>query len=246
MVNQRLQDLKQRLTEEDLETNATLQSLDRLAPMFTRLDRDRDRINTVVDLGCGRGGLARVIGDYVDADEVHGIEIDPVRRDVAEDREITIYDLDLSSERLPFDDGEVDLVLNFGLLEHLTSYDHPIEETHRVLRDGGYTCLSLPNLGSWLNRIALLLGNQPRDVEISEEKGFGIMRFYPTDEPLGHVHSATYSAVNELLTYHGFTPVESAGLHPYQDATTVSLIDRLVSFRPSLCRRFAILAEKSS
>lgn len=232
------------LTDDDLRSSATLQSVEDLVPLIVKLGHDKDEIRSILDLGCGYGALASIIGEYLDAEEVYGIDTDDERREIAESRGVRTYDLDLERDQFPFENGSVDLVMSFGVLEHLKFYDNAIEESARVLRDEGKILVSIPNLASWINRLALLLGNQPRDVEISRERAFGISRFYPDRNFLNHVHSATYSAFVELLSYYGFEELDVVGLHPYQEFLAVELIDRLVSGRPSLCRRIAVLGEK--
>ena len=87
------------------------------------------------------------------------------------------------------------------------------------------------------------MGYQPRNVEFSHKKAFGILGAYGTDSTVGHVHAPTVGAFREFLEYHDFEIVDTVGLHPYQEGRLVPLIDKLVSRRPSLCRRFAVLGQ---
>ena len=239
-----LDTFRKHVSEEDYEASATVQSLDYLSRLTPELVAHKDEINAILDLGCGYGGLTAAFADLLDCDTVHGIDLDEERRSVAEKRGVTTHSLDLESESFPFSEGDIDLVLSFGVLEHLKYYDHPIEESHRVLREGGFILYSVPNLGSWVNRIALLMGNQPRDVEISQQKPVGISRFYPDDGFLDHAHSPTHRAFVELLDHHGFTVTDSVGIFPYQEHWYVRLMDKLTANRPSLCRRIAVVGRK--
>jgi hypothetical protein len=81
--------------------------------------------------------------------------------------------------------------------------DNLISESFRVLATGGNFILSMPNLGSYINRLALLLGYQPRDVEISSVYHSGILPQY-IGGWFGHLHSATLRAMKELLALYGF------------------------------------------
>ena len=84
-------------------------------------------------------------------------------------------------------------------------------EVRRVLKPGGFTLLSIPNLGSWNNRIALLLGYQPRDVEISDRSVVGVFPYYRDRTPTGHIHTPTLKALTELMDIHGFDQFRGHG-----------------------------------
>ncbi len=238
--------LRSQLERAEINENSSLQSLDELLPLLVQLYDRRDEIDSMVDFGCGSGGFTRVLGDLLECDHICGIETDPERRRAANERGIDTYDVDLEHATVPFDDGEMDLVMSFGLLEHLTWYDNTIEEATRVIRNGGHMLFSAPNLAGWTNRLSLLLGKQPRNVEFSIHQAFGILPYYPSNRPLNHVHAPTVGAFSDLLEYHCIDPRVWVGLHPYQRSRPIALVDRLVSRRPSLCRRFAVLGQYQS
>jgi len=253
--SKRFAELKSRLTERDISSSATQQSIDVLYPVLLEILRDSgysERFpRSMVDLGCGYGGLTRVIADFLGIENVYGIDINKERLKIAEQRGIKIYNMNLEKDKLPFKDGSIDLVTSFGVFEHLKFYDNPIKESYRVLKQGGWILFSIPNLGSWINRIALLLGYQPRDVEISQKKAFGIMKFYSDNSFLYHIHSATYKAIMEMLKYYGFKKLRAWGFGPYKEQYnasrlvkySVSFIDKILS-KPSLSRRIIILGKK--
>jgi SAM-dependent methyltransferase len=91
----------------------------------------------IVDIGTGRecrfarrrpsGTTARVIGVDSAAEEV------AQNRDVDEKR---VADVSLG---VPFNDGEVDMIVSRSVLEHLADSDAFVRETARVLRTGGYS-----------------------------------------------------------------------------------------------------------
>jgi len=55
--------------------------------------------------------------------------------------------LDLNRTRFPFDDGSVEEVRSSHFLEH-SNLDHVIDESHRVLRDGGTFHFAVPYANS--------------------------------------------------------------------------------------------------
>lgn len=233
----------QTLTTEDIETNSTLQSFDRVRNQLERIEREAGRIDVVVDVGCGRGGFVAALGEHLGAERVCGIELDESARKIAESRGVETFEVDVESEAFPFEDDEVDTVLSFGLLEHLRYYDNVLEEIDRVL-GGGLLWLATPNLGGWNNRLSLLTGHQPRNVEVSRQRAVGTLPVYDPDEFLNHVHVPTYGALLELLEHHGFDPIDGVGLTPYQRPGIVRILDSILVRRVPLARRVAVLAEQ--
>ena len=234
---------REHLTEEDFELNSTLQSLDTIESQLRHLEHERDRIQTILDVGCNRGGFAAAIAHYLDAETVYGIDIDESMRNEAEKRGISTFDVNVETEPFPFADDSVDLVLAFGLIEHLRYYDNLFRESQRVLEDGWFWVTS-PNLGSWLNRLALIVGYQPRNVELSSEYAAGSLPIYDRNEFLDHVHAPTYRSLVELLEYYEFEPIESVPLSPYRRGRTDALLDAVFTRRIGLSRRLSILSRQ--
>ena len=245
-------ELLREITPEDLEISATLTDLKSLMKMLSYLKKRGTRFSRILDLGCGYGGVTIIVGKFLEASEIYGVDIDEARLKKAAFRGIKTFKVDLNAEPLPFPEEFFDLVTSFGVLEHLVYYDNALSESYRVLRPGGYLLVSIPNLASWVNRLALLFGFQPRDVEVSSKVHFqGILPLYPEEEGiLGHLHSATLRAMKSLLKAYGFKVVkvsslshEIRGVNPILTAIA-RLIDSIVSINPGLSRRFIILAQK--
>ena len=229
------------LTQADVTTSATLQSFEAVKPTLSRLASHRSEINTILDVGCHNGGFAKALGTYLEAEQVYGIDRDEAAVAKAKERGVDAVTLDVEEAAFPFESGEIDLVLAFGLVEHLRSYDNVFVESGRVV-DDGWLWITAPNLGSWLNRLALLFGYQPRNVELSSERAVGTLPVYDRSEHLDHVHAPTYRALVDVLNLYGFTPIETAGLSPYQRGRLVRFIDWIATHRVSLSRRISILA----
>jgi SAM-dependent methyltransferase len=100
------------------------------------------RDSNVLDLGCGRGGVAEVI--WRDVRLAAGVDVDmasltghrakgmPVVRAVA--------------ENLPFPSDSFDVVVSVWVLEHLADPLEVFIEVRRVLRPGGHFIFLTPNL----------------------------------------------------------------------------------------------------
>ena len=225
----------------DLAVSATAQDIPSLNGILKRIKLPR--AHRMLDLGCGYGGLTRYVANYLKISEIHGIDIDDACLEQAKLKGIHTYNLDLNSARLPFPDGFFDLVISFGVLEHLVFFDNQLRESFRVLAKGGYLIVAMPNLASYVNRIALLFGYQPRDIEISRELSPGVLPFHDRGF-LGHIHSATLVALKQMLKYYGFHIIKVKPSSPYQVNKLVKVLDKIFSPFPSLSRRFIILAKK--
>jgi methionine biosynthesis protein MetW len=205
---------------------------------------NEDDVQEMLDLGCGFGSLTRSIAEYLNICTFYGVDIDAQRLSVAKSRGVSTIKLNLNKDKLPFPDCSIDLVTSFGVIEHLVHYDNIISESFRVLRKRGHFIISMPNLGSYINRLALLFGYQPRDFEISSVRHFGVLPSYGGGW-FGHIHSATLRAMRELLVDNGFRIVEViASATPRTNRMVIRFADKLFSRMPSLSRRFIILSEK--
>jgi SAM-dependent methyltransferase len=201
----------------------------------------------LLDVGCGYGGLSKLVGEVIGADEVHGIDIDEAVMEEARGKGVQSVVLEVGAQPLPYADGFFDVVMSLGMMDYLRTFDDMLQEIHRVLRPGGWVLIALPNLGSWHNRAMLLLGYQPRDVEISCLTLAGVpRRFYRGEQPAGHIHTATARAFTELMTFHGFRSVRISGGRPTMRTVKpwLDLLDRLFTLRPTLARRFYYLGQK--
>jgi SAM-dependent methyltransferase len=223
----------------------SMPELDAVLDLLARLD-DR-RGGALVDLGCGMGGLANHIGDRLGLDDRTGVDIDAERLKAAASRGVRPLLLDLNADPLPLEDGSVHVVSCFGLLAYLPLYDNVLSEANRILHDGGWLLLSMPNLGSYTNRLSLLFGAQPHAVAVSRHRQAGKLRRHRDDRasvnmpPL--LHSATLRCMRELLDEYGFDTVVVRGFAPHGPRRH-PFVDDLASHLPSVSRRFLILARK--
>jgi len=223
----------------------TLSAIDMLKPVLERLRGEG--IKVLMDLGCGYGLLTLIVADFIGVEKVYAIDIDGQRLSFLDKmkgrssaKEVIVLNHDFCK---PINiDERVQLVTSFGSLEHITCWDEVLENVRNVLVDGGYFLVSMPNLGSWVNRLALLLGYQPRDLEISRKKLYGVAPPYRNHGVAGHVKIATFKAFKEYLMDNGFEIVMARPLYNKQNPL-VNLIDRIFS-TPSLSRRFIVLVRK--
>ncbi len=93
-----------------------------------------------LDVGCGDGEVVDYIARRYGS-RVVGIDIDPVQLELARKRindlaSVTFIEADATS--LPFADASFDVVLSFGVLQHIANWEDALKEISRVLRDRGY------------------------------------------------------------------------------------------------------------
>jgi SAM-dependent methyltransferase len=223
----------------------SMPELDAALDLLSR--RDTRRGGALVDLGCGMGGLATHIGNRLGLEDLIGVDIDPERLKAAGSRGVLPLLLDLNTDPLPLEAASVRLVSCFGLLAYLTLYDNVLAESRRVLSDAGWLLVSMPNLGSYTNRLALLFGAQPHSVAVSRHRQAGKLRRHRDDRSSANMppllHSATLRCMRELLDGYGFATVAVRGFAP-PGPHRHRVIDELTSLVPSVSRRLLILARK--
>lgn len=232
-----------KLTQNDRRRSATTTHLDDLWKAISLVDGN---VESLLDIGCGFGGLTSLVAEKLGARKIHGIDVDAEALREAQDKGIVTHHRDVSDGALPFQDNMFDMVISLGMLDYLPFFDPLLKEMHRVLKPGGYVVIALPNLASWNNRFALLLGYQPRDVEVSKEVVVGVHPLYKWQKPTGHIHTITTHTMVELMKHHGFHKVGViAGRPKYRKINPLlTLIDAVLSKKSSLARRFFYVGQR--
>jgi 2-polyprenyl-3-methyl-5-hydroxy-6-metoxy-1,4-benzoquinol methylase len=102
----------------------------------------------VLDAACGEGyGLA--ILQAAGAASVVGIDVDPAVVAHARDRyKLDVVEADVA--KLPFPDGEFDLVTSFETIEHVADPEQALDELARMLAPDGMLIVSTPNAAEYL------------------------------------------------------------------------------------------------
>jgi methionine biosynthesis protein MetW len=123
---------------------------------------------TLLDVGCGDGKLTLNAANAIGTTKIYGIDIIDETIERAKASGIDIRRADLN-HKFPFENESFDVVLASEIIEHLSNTDSFLREIYRILRAGGYTIISTPNLSSWPNIIFLLFGKQPAVASVSDE-----------------------------------------------------------------------------
>ena len=192
----------------------------------------------------------KALGEFFGAQELSGVDIDKEAVKACKEKGIRALALDVAKEELPYKQSSFDLVMSLGMLDYLPYWDDIIFEIRRVLKNDGYVLISLPNLASWHNRIALLLGYQPRDVEVSYRYVVGVFPFYKRrkDKPVGHIHTITSKGFEELMECYGFRRIYlgKANTITSNASVFVKAVNKVVSICTSAnsAKRFIYIGQK--
>jgi 2-polyprenyl-3-methyl-5-hydroxy-6-metoxy-1,4-benzoquinol methylase len=203
-----------------------------------------------LDIGCFDGFKTAAIRDLIGAHETWGVDFVSDWLAQAREHGIQTKEIDLNSGKpLDFPALQFDVIICSEVIEHVYSPDDLLDEIARLLKPGGYAILTTPNLASWKNRIALLLGWQPFLTEVSTRARYG-NPFTPPGRPSGHIRVFTLRALLEMARAAGLQPVRIGGAALRSPAQTVAgwlsrSGDVLLTRFPALADRMIVRLEKS-
>lgn len=163
----------------------------------------------LLEVGCGAGQLSLALAARFD--RVVGLDLSPLRverarqalrqRFPAYEGKVEFMQGDLE-ERLPFEDGQFDVVVACAVLANLIDVFRIVDEMARVCRPGGALVISVPNICYVKHVWHLLLGRIPlTGIPISD---ISYWREYGWDG--GHLHYFSKPMVRDLLVDAGFVP----------------------------------------
>jgi SAM-dependent methyltransferase len=162
-------------------------------------------------MGGGQGVIARYLCDTLSAAEGYVVDGNPAYLAQAKELGLNTLHHDIEHEDLPYENGFFDAVFCGEIIEHMWDTDRFLEQIERVLAPGGCLVLTTPNLASWFNRLALAVGWQPLDTDVSTKYSPGRPNFLYSSSysGKGHISNFTYRALKELLKLHGFTRINA-------------------------------------
>jgi methionine biosynthesis protein MetW len=145
----------------------------------------------LLDIGCWNGHFLQQVQKTTKYRVLCGVDIVPDGVDTARSQGFEAHVVDLNSDGLPFPDMSIDAVTMLGVLEHLFDPYAIVREIRRVLKPGGDFVVAVPNVGSFTNRVRILLGRIP---VTSLDPGWDG----------GHLHYFTVHGLDAFLTSEGF------------------------------------------
>jgi len=187
-----------------------------------------NKAESLLDLGCWDGTNTIKYGKRANAKNLFGIELEMSKAKLASKKGITVRTSDLN-KKFPFKDNSMDVVVANHVIEHLTQTELFLNEIYRVLKKGGYVIIATPNLASWHNVFALILGMQPFSgphVKISkqelsfakkmdDDKAKSLQSTRKGNDYLRHLVVMTYKELIKNLKKTGFSVEERYGFGYY-------------------------------
>src|SRR5712692_9433194 len=117
------------ITARDYERSATTHMLGAVFEALRPLEGQR--LDRLLDIGCGFGGLTRLVADHLGLAEAHGIDRDAVALEEARTKGVVTHCLEVGVAPLPFPDGSFDLLMSFGMLDYLPEFGSLLREVRR-------------------------------------------------------------------------------------------------------------------
>jgi ubiquinone/menaquinone biosynthesis C-methylase UbiE len=98
--------------------------------------------SVILEIGCGRGKGVELLNTRFRPSRVDGIDIDPLmirlaKRGYCGKTSGLSFFLVADAQDLPYPDGCMDAVFNFGIIHHLEDWEKGVREIARVLVPGG-------------------------------------------------------------------------------------------------------------
>lgn len=128
-----------------------------LAAVALAVRESGSRADVIVDLGCGRGDVARrlegLYGEYVGCDVV-AYEAFP------HSRTVRFCEVDLNKPPYPIDGASASVVVSVETIEHVENPRALVREMVRVVRPGGRVIITTPNQLSLAAKLHLVANNQ--------------------------------------------------------------------------------------
>lgn len=132
-------------------------------------------IHTVLDMGCNTGALVKAFEDL--GIEAYGVDVSQAAiSNAPEELKEQLYCLDVTRDKLPFEDGKFDLITILDVLEHLPHFHWGLCEIKRVLKVDGHVFISTSSKLTELFSKMTLHQNDPSHVNV-HSKQFWIKLF---------------------------------------------------------------------
>jgi len=143
------------------------EGLDILIPRIAKLC-SRVKQGSILDVGCGFGTISGILQSTLDM-KAFGLDCDSDRLQEANKKGIVTAQINLETDKFPFEDETFDTALFVEVLEHIARPQHCLSEISRVIKRNGELILTTPNLTSLKRRSQILRGKDPLEVYVTTD-----------------------------------------------------------------------------
>lgn len=188
---------------------------------------EQNKNAVLLDCGCWDGINTKKFGNIIGTNSLYGIELNKNKANEAKKNGINVKISDLN-KKLPYNNNSFGVIIAYHVIEHLVNVRLFASELHRILKKNGYVIIGTPNLASWHNVFALVIGLQPfsgptikpdykSDCKVIMELNKARMKkvFSEESETLDHVKVMTAKALIGLLKDSDFKIEELKGFGYY-------------------------------
>jgi 2-polyprenyl-3-methyl-5-hydroxy-6-metoxy-1,4-benzoquinol methylase len=144
----------------------------------------------VLEIGCGTGATLRYLKEQGLSKWCAGVELSSGPASEAKKHIDVVLHGNIEQIKLPFDDGEFDVILCLDVLEHLLDPWAVINTLYKLLKPGGVIIASIPNVRFYKVSIGLLFKG------LWEYKDEGIL-------DRTHLRFFTYKSAKDLMECSG-------------------------------------------
>lgn len=115
----------------------------------------------IIEIGCGDGKLAKLLrkNGY---ENLTLLDIDDYLLD---DLKRFLLNIDVSREKIPFENENIDVILAMAVVEHLENPFFAAREIERVLKPGGILFMAVPNIFSMRSKFKFLFSGNLKGYE---------------------------------------------------------------------------------
>lgn len=189
------------------------------------------RAEILVDIGSGDGKYSRKLAKLTHAKTVICVDHDRDALKKAKKNGCQTILADLN-EKIKLPPNSADVIIINQVIEHIAKTDNLVKEVHRILKPGGISIWCTPNLASWHNIVALILGYQPFSSQISDEAFLG-NPLHPQNgdvihEAQAHLRLFTPYSLKALLTFHRYNAVKTMGIGFYPFKSVIAKIGAIL------------------
>jgi 2-polyprenyl-3-methyl-5-hydroxy-6-metoxy-1,4-benzoquinol methylase len=206
-----------------------LNNSERLKKIFIEINKEKR--GKILDVGCLKGEFSLELKKK--GWNVFGADISSALNE-AEKKGIKCTRFDFE-KCFPFSNESFDAIFAGEVIEHIFDTDSFVSELYRILKPNGFLVISTPNTAALPNRLLLLFGKKPFNLDYFKSGG--------------HIRAYTFSLLEKQLKEQGFkTEKRFSELLRLSDKIEFSLLYKtesiLADFFPTLSLSIIIKARK--